>query len=145
MTPPPSGVTCAAPPAHPARRSRLVHGPPAGHPLRGPLRRDQRDADPECVACAGADRSPAPVRRSGPAQRNGNELRSKVSAYASAEIPVYVIVNRRDDRIHVLTDPCGGTYRNHHVHAPGQRITLPASLGAEVTLDVGAILEAARP
>ncbi|MFF4700162.1 Uma2 family endonuclease [Streptomyces chattanoogensis] len=74
----------------------------------------------------------------------GNELRSKVVAYANAKIPVYVILNRRDDRIHVLTDPSGDEYRVHRVHAPGERITLPASIGAEVELDVAALLEAAR-
>ncbi|KIZ14331.1 Uma2 family endonuclease [Streptomyces natalensis] len=74
----------------------------------------------------------------------GNELRSKVAAYADARIPVYMIVNRRDDRIHLLTDPSDGTYRSHRVHAPGERVTLPASIGAEVKIDVAAILEVAR-
>ncbi|MEV0370434.1 Uma2 family endonuclease [Streptomyces sp. NPDC050636] len=79
------------------------------------------------------------------ANNYGNELRSKVAAYALAKIPVYVIVNRWDDRIHVLTDPSGDTYRDHRVHASGERISLPESIGAEVTLDVEAILDAARP
>lgn len=78
------------------------------------------------------------------ANNYGNELGSKVSAYASAAIPVYVIVNRRDDHLHVLTDPSDGAYRNHRVHAPGERIALPASIGAEVELDVAAILTAGR-
>ncbi|QHC27333.1 Uma2 family endonuclease [Streptomyces sp. GS7] len=74
----------------------------------------------------------------------GNELRSKVTAYAEAEIPTYVIINRRDERIHVLTSPIDGTYREHRIHAPGERITLPASIDAEVELDVAAILAEAR-
>ncbi|TJZ45334.1 Uma2 family endonuclease [Streptomyces piniterrae] len=78
------------------------------------------------------------------ANNYGNELRSKVAAYAQAKIPVYVILNRRDDRIHVLTDPSGDAYGDHRVHSPGERITLPESIGAKVTLDVKALLDAAR-
>ncbi|MFG3118804.1 Uma2 family endonuclease [Streptomyces sp. NPDC048197] len=74
----------------------------------------------------------------------GNELDTKVAAYASAEIPVYVILNRRDDCLHVLTDPRHGTYRNHRVHHPGEQVTLPASVGTRVHLDVAALLTRAR-
>ncbi|GGZ13992.1 membrane protein [Streptomyces inusitatus] len=73
-----------------------------------------------------------------------NDLRGKVNAYAEAKIPVYLIVNRKHGRIHVLTDPVGVVYENHQVFAPGQRITLPASVGAEgtaeITLDVSELL-----
>ncbi|WP_411120661.1 Uma2 family endonuclease [Streptomyces sp. x-19] len=73
------------------------------------------------------------------------DLRTKVAAYAVAKVPVYVIVDRRAERIHVLTDPFANEYNHHELHAAGQHVTLPDSIGAEVTLDVGAILEAARP
>lgn len=73
------------------------------------------------------------------------DVKRKVAAYAIAKIPVYVIVDRRKDRIHVLTDPCANEYRNHQVHAPGQQVTLPDSVGAELTLDVEAVLAVARP
>ncbi|WP_262702994.1 MULTISPECIES: Uma2 family endonuclease [Streptomyces] len=73
------------------------------------------------------------------------DLRNKVAAYAEAKIPVYVIVNRKHGRVHVLTDPVEGGYDTHRVHAPGERITLPESIGAEVTLDVEAVLAAGRP
>ncbi|WP_030981423.1 Uma2 family endonuclease [Streptomyces sp. NRRL S-1813] len=73
------------------------------------------------------------------------DLKTKVAAYAIAKIPVYVIVDRKKDRIHTLTDPFANEYRNHSVHAPGQRVTLPDSIGAEITLDVEAILSVARP
>ncbi|MBT2412888.1 Uma2 family endonuclease [Streptomyces sp. ISL-12] len=73
-----------------------------------------------------------------------NDLRAKVTAYAIARIPVYVIVNRRHNRLHVLTEPVADEYDQHQVFAPGQSVTLPASLGAEVTLDVGEILAAGR-
>jgi Uma2 family endonuclease len=35
------------------------------------------------------------------------DLRDKVKAYASAKIPVYVIVDRKHQRLHVLTEPAG--------------------------------------
>ncbi|UUU31368.1 Uma2 family endonuclease [Streptomyces sp. CA-210063] len=74
-----------------------------------------------------------------------NDLRAKVTAYAQAKIPVYVIVNRQHQRLHVLTDPAGDTYANHRVHAPGEIVTLPESIGAKVALDVEAILKAGQP
>ncbi|MGW2747603.1 Uma2 family endonuclease [Streptomyces sp. NPDC001450] len=73
------------------------------------------------------------------------DLRTKVAAYAEAKVPVYVIVDRKHQRLHVLTDPAGDKYENHRPHAPGEMVTLPDSLGAKVTLDVAEILEAGRP
>jgi len=73
------------------------------------------------------------------------DLRTKVTAYAQAKIPVYVIVDREHQRLHGLTDPAGDEYTNHRVHAPGELVTLPDTLGAEVTLDVAEILNAGQP
>lgn len=73
------------------------------------------------------------------------DLRHKVRTYAAAAIPVYVIVDRKHQRLHVLTNPAGDTYENHRPHAPGEIVTLPDSIGAKVTLDVAEILEAGRP
>ncbi|MEV5757920.1 Uma2 family endonuclease [Streptomyces tendae] len=73
-----------------------------------------------------------------------NDLRTKVTAYAAAMVPVYVIVDRKHQRLHVLTDPDCADYSTHRVHSPGESVTLPDSLGAEVTLDVAAILAAGR-
>ncbi|OWA09047.1 hypothetical protein B9W62_14820 [Streptomyces sp. CS113] len=72
------------------------------------------------------------------------DLETKVAAYAEAKVPIYLIVNRRHNRLHVLTDPTGADYSTHRVHSPGETVTLPDSLGAEVTLDVGGILAAGR-
>jgi hypothetical protein len=72
------------------------------------------------------------------------DLRTKVGAYAEAKIPVYVIVDRKHQRLHVLTDPAGDTYDNHRPHAPGETVTLPDSIGAKVTLDVERILRAGQ-
>lgn len=71
-----------------------------------------------------------------------NDLRNKVDAYAQAAIPVYVIVDRKSKRLHVLTDPIDGEYASHSLYAPGQKATLPASIGAEITLDIADLLEA---
>jgi len=73
-----------------------------------------------------------------------NDLRTKVKAYGSAKIPVYVIVDRKHDRLHVLTDLVEDGYDVHRVHARGEHITLPDSIGAEVTLDVSTVLSAAQ-
>lgn len=73
------------------------------------------------------------------------DLKKKVAAYAIAQIPVYVVIDRKKDRVHVLTDPFANEYRCHRVHAPGQHVVLPDSLGAEITLDVEAILAVGRP
>ncbi|MFE7136012.1 Uma2 family endonuclease [Streptomyces sp. NPDC057638] len=73
------------------------------------------------------------------------DLRRKVTAYASARVPVYVIVDRQHQRLHVLTDPDGIAYSLHRTHAPGELVTLPESLGVEVKLDVAALLEAGKP
>ncbi|MFF4487022.1 Uma2 family endonuclease [Streptomyces sp. NPDC001544] len=74
-----------------------------------------------------------------------NDLRDKVAAYAEAKIPVYVIVDRKHQRLLVLTDPTGSEYKNHRPHAPGEIVTLPDSIGGRVTLDVKPILTVAQP
>ncbi|MER6997571.1 Uma2 family endonuclease [Streptomyces sp. NPDC000410] len=73
-----------------------------------------------------------------------NDLRNKVIAYARAKVPVYVIVDRKHTRVHILTNPIADEYDNHEIYAPGQQITLPDSIGAEVKLDVTELLTAAR-
>ncbi|ALU95428.1 MULTISPECIES: Uma2 family endonuclease [Streptomyces] len=74
-----------------------------------------------------------------------NDLRNKVTAYAQAKIPVYVIVDRRHSRVHVLTEPLPAGYDRHEVYAPGQQAPLPASIGAELSLDVDEIVRAGSP
>ncbi|MDT9688456.1 Uma2 family endonuclease [Streptomyces sp. P9(2023)] len=75
-----------------------------------------------------------------------NDLKNKVAAYAQAAIPVYVIVDRKGDRVHLLTAPAPAEARYEHysLHARGQQVTLPDSLGAKVTLDVTELLDAGR-
>lgn len=73
------------------------------------------------------------------------DLRNKVTAYAEAKIPVYVIVDRKHNRLHVLTEPVAGDYASHRIHAPGEQVVLPDSIGAEVKLDVAAVLKVGEP
>lgn len=77
-------------------------------------------------------------------QEARNDLRAKVTAYAEAKIPVHVIVNRKHGRVHVLTEPIADGYDSHQVYAPGRQVSLPASIGAEVTLDVADLLKAGQ-
>ncbi|GAB2860875.1 Uma2 family endonuclease [Streptomyces deserti] len=74
-----------------------------------------------------------------------DDLKTKVTAYAEAKVPVYVVVDREHQRLHVLTEPSGDDYANHRVHAPGETVALPDSIGAKVTLDVAEILTAGQP
>jgi Uma2 family endonuclease len=72
-------------------------------------------------------------------------LLTKVEAYAEAGIPVYVVVDRKHQRLHVLTEPTGDEYAKRRVHSPGEIVTLPESIGAKVTLDVNEVLKAGQP
>ncbi|MFJ9949018.1 Uma2 family endonuclease [Kitasatospora sp. NPDC091207] len=74
----------------------------------------------------------------------GDDLKRKPAAYASAGVPVYVIVDRSNQRVMVLTEPHDGEYRVHAVHHPGQSFTLPESIGASVTLAVDDVLTAKK-
>ncbi|MDJ0342727.1 Uma2 family endonuclease [Streptomyces sp. H10-C2] len=69
---------------------------------------------------------------------------AKCSICRTRRWPAYMIVNRKNQRIHVLTDPFANEYQNHRVYAPGESFTLPSSVGAEVELSVDHILAAAR-
>ncbi|MFJ9842779.1 Uma2 family endonuclease [Kitasatospora sp. NPDC101155] len=69
-----------------------------------------------------------------------DDLKRKPTAYASAGVPVYVIADRTNQRVMMLTDPHDGEYRVHAVHHPGQSFALPESVGASVTLKVDDVL-----
>lgn len=74
-----------------------------------------------------------------------DDLKTKVAAYARTKVPVYVIVDREHQRVHVLTEPVVGGYDNHQFYAPGQSVTLPDVIGAKATLEAAEILAAGRP
>ncbi|MEV7385702.1 MULTISPECIES: Uma2 family endonuclease [unclassified Streptomyces] len=83
--------------------------------------------------------------RDGPHAEVLTDLRIKDSAYAAASIPVYAVIDRQHQQVHVHVDPVGGEYATHRVFAPGEIVALPDSIGAEVSLDVDEILKAGRP
>ncbi|MBO1416361.1 Uma2 family endonuclease [Streptomyces sp. FH025] len=68
------------------------------------------------------------------------DLKVKPALYAGAGVPVYLIVDRKNLKVMVLTDPQDGEYRVHAVHHPGQSFKLPESIGASVTLSVDDVL-----
>ncbi|MCC9709250.1 Uma2 family endonuclease [Streptomyces sp. MNU76] len=70
------------------------------------------------------------------------DLQTKVTHYAKARVPVYVIIDRKHQRLHVLTDPARGSYAKHGIHIPGELVTLPESVGGKVVLDVERLLKA---
>lgn len=62
-----------------------------------------------------------------------------------AEIIEGSIVNRKHERVHVLSDPWRASTRTTVSTPQAELVTLPDSLGAKVTLDVAELLEAGRP
>ncbi|GHH07523.1 Uma2 family endonuclease [Streptomyces rubradiris] len=72
------------------------------------------------------------------------DLRDKVACYARAGVPVYVIIDRHHQRIHLLTSPVADRYQSHGIHTPGELVTLPESVGGKVTLDVTRLLQAGQ-
>jgi Uma2 family endonuclease len=69
-----------------------------------------------------------------------SDLTMKPAAYAMAGVPVYVIVDRVDRRVLVLTDPKDGEYREQAVHRVGESFALPESIGASVPFAVDDLL-----
>ncbi|HMQ46781.1 MAG TPA: Uma2 family endonuclease [Saprospiraceae bacterium] len=49
----------------------------------------------------------------------------KYKLYASANIPVYWIVNLRDNCLEVYTEPLGELYKNRRLFLPGDMVELP--------------------
>ncbi|MFG2527432.1 hypothetical protein [Streptomyces sp. NPDC048516] len=55
-----------------------------------------------------------------------------------------MIIDRKHSRMQVRTDPGENGYGSHRAHAPGEQVTHPALLGAEVRLDAEALPRAGR-
>ncbi|MEV7025750.1 Uma2 family endonuclease [Kitasatospora sp. NPDC093558] len=73
-----------------------------------------------------------------------SDVKVKPGIYADAGVPAYLIVDRKNQKVMVLTEPRDGEYRVHAVHHPGQSFTLPESIGASVTLAVDDVLAAKK-
>ncbi|MFB7473275.1 Uma2 family endonuclease [Kitasatospora sp. NPDC056184] len=74
----------------------------------------------------------------------GDELTRKPAAYAAAEVPVYVVVDRVDRRVVVFTEPRGAEYRVREVRHPGESFALPPSVGVPVTFAVADLVAVRR-
>jgi Uma2 family endonuclease len=61
------------------------------------------------------------------------DRRDKLNAYAAAEIPVYLLVDRDTCRVSVYCDPASGTYRRRQSHEYGEIVELPDPVG--ITLE----------
>ncbi|WP_244177096.1 Uma2 family endonuclease [Streptomyces albus] len=73
------------------------------------------------------------------AHNYGNERR-KTAVYAAGGVPVYVIADRAEQRVHVLTGPRGERYRKRATYRPGESFVLPAAVGAPVRLSADSAL-----
>ena len=65
-----------------------------------------------------------------------SDLVDKRAAYAEAGIPVYVIVDRKDQVVLVLTDPADEDYQSEMIYHRGESFTLPDSVGTRAVIDV---------
>ncbi|WP_432746673.1 Uma2 family endonuclease [Streptomyces sp. JH002] len=70
-----------------------------------------------------------------------DDLERKRAAYAEAQVPVYVIGDRKHGRVLVLTDPVGGEYRTRSVYRPGESLVLPESIGAKIEIEADLLLK----
>ncbi|MBW1602294.1 Uma2 family endonuclease [Streptomyces sp. JJ66] len=64
----------------------------------------------------------------------------KPTAYARAGVPVYVVGDRRQGEVIVLSEPRGGEYRARAAYRPGETFTLPGDLAEGLVLEVDAVL-----
>ncbi|WP_368732990.1 Uma2 family endonuclease [Streptomyces alkaliphilus] len=69
-----------------------------------------------------------------------NDTVTKPPLYARAGVPVYLIGNRREEEVVLLTDPREDGYRTRSVHRPGETLVLPESIGAKIEIDVDTLL-----
>lgn len=64
-----------------------------------------------------------------------DDTESKVEAYATAGVPVYVIVDRQHGKVLVLTRPEDGSYHGVQEYFPGKTVEIPGPLPCELPAD----------
>ncbi|MGW0731129.1 Uma2 family endonuclease [Streptomyces sp. NPDC002851] len=69
------------------------------------------------------------------------DLYAKAECYAVAGIPVYVVVDRKHDRVVVLTDPEGEEYRARSTYKRGSVVPFPDSIGISLKMSVDVLLD----
>ncbi|MFI6344486.1 Uma2 family endonuclease [Streptomyces sp. NPDC050560] len=80
------------------------------------------------------------VEVTSPSNRS-DDLGIKAEAYARAGIPVYVVVDRRQDEVLVHTDPRRAKYRSVERYKRGMDVPVPESVGIELSLSADQMLE----
>ncbi|NBM16190.1 Uma2 family endonuclease [Streptomyces sp. GC420] len=70
-----------------------------------------------------------------------DDLGPKVNCYAQAGVPVYVVADRRHDRVVVYTDPKDGDYQTRSTYKRGTSVPLPPSVGVEPELSADRLLD----
>jgi Uma2 family endonuclease len=60
---------------------------------------------------------------------------AKAAGYARAEVPIYLLVDRKRRRCILHTEPKGGEYRNVHVSEFGETVTIPLETPVELATD----------
>lgn len=60
------------------------------------------------------------------------DRRDKLNAYAAAEIPVHLLVDREAGQVSVYSDPGNGTYRRRRSHEYGEVVELPDPVGIDL-------------
>ncbi|KPI25543.1 protein of unknown function DUF820 [Actinobacteria bacterium OV320] len=70
-----------------------------------------------------------------------NDTATKVDIYARANIPVYVIADRRHDVVLLYRDPVDGKYPDPLRYQRGQAVPVPESVGVALELSVDTLLD----
>ncbi|MEF9905944.1 Uma2 family endonuclease [Streptomyces sp. P9-A2] len=66
---------------------------------------------------------------------------TKADVYARANIPVYLIADRRHDQVLLYTDPKDGKYPDPQHFKRGQSVPVPESVGITLDLSVDTLLD----
>lgn len=69
-----------------------------------------------------------------------DDLGLKVECYARADIPAYLIADRKHDEVLLYTDPTGGKYPDPVRFKRGQTVPVPESVGVTLDLSVDTLL-----
>ncbi|MFH9043148.1 Uma2 family endonuclease [Streptomyces sp. NPDC017966] len=70
-----------------------------------------------------------------------DDLNAKVECYARANIPAYLIVDRKHDEVLLYIDPVDGKYPDPQRFKRGQSVPVPESVGLTLDLSVDTLLD----
>jgi Uma2 family endonuclease len=64
-----------------------------------------------------------------------DDTESKVAAYATAGVPIYVIADREHGKVLVLTRPHNGQYQSAAEHLPADTVEIPGPVPCEIAAE----------